>query len=293
MAMRNATGRVNYQPNSFGVGPRESPTLGHRSFEAMEEGPKARLRSESFADHYSQARQFFRSQTPSEQSHIIDALTFELSKVELPVIRERMISHLLNIDSKLAKAVAAALGLKDMPKPADAAVKPKDLDASPALSIVLNGLKNFKGRKVGALVTDGADADLLAQLTTTLEKEGATLEVIAPKIGGITASDKTLIPAKHMLGGGPSVLFDAVVLLGSDAGFKQLMKEAPARDFVADAFAHLKFIGHVKSALPLLAKAGVPEHADAGVMILENAKSISEFIKACSSLRLWAREEMS
>jgi catalase len=293
MAMRNPTGRVNYQPNSFGVGPRESPTHGYRSFEAMEEGPKARLRSESFADHYSQARQFFRSQTPNEQSHIIDALTFELSKVELPVIRERMISHLLNIDAKLAKAVAAALGMKDVPKPADAAVKPKDLDASPALSIVLNGLKNFKGRKVGAFVTDGADADLLAQLTAALEKEGATLEVIAPKIGGITASDKTLIPAKHMLGGGPSVLFDAVVLLGSDAGFKQLMKEAPARDFVADAFAHLKFIGHVKSALPLLAKAGVPDDADTGVMILDNLKSVSEFVKACGALRVWAREDMS
>ena len=104
MAMRNPVGRVNYQPNSFGVGPRESPTRGHRSFDEVETGPKARLRAESFADHYSQARQFFLSQTPNEQSHIIAALTFELSKVELPVIRERMISHLLNIDEKLAKA---------------------------------------------------------------------------------------------------------------------------------------------------------------------------------------------
>ena len=111
MAMRNPVGRVNYQPNSFGEGPRESPERGFRSFADVEEGPKVRLRAESFADHYSQARQFFISQTPTEQRHIAAALTFELSKVKTPVIRERMVSHLLNIDETLASKVGHKLGL--------------------------------------------------------------------------------------------------------------------------------------------------------------------------------------
>ncbi len=76
MAMRNPVGKVNYQPNSFGAGPRESPTRGYRHFPAEEQGSKARLRPESFADHYSLARQFYISQTPPEQRHIAAALTF-------------------------------------------------------------------------------------------------------------------------------------------------------------------------------------------------------------------------
>lgn len=196
MAMRNPVGRVNYQPNSFGVGPRESPERGFRSFETMEEGPKARLRSERFADHYSQARQFFRSQTVNEQRHIIMALTFELSKVELPVIRERMVSHLLNIDDELAHGVANGLGLMEIPTPADSALEPKDLHPSSALSIAVNGPPSFKDRKVGVLVTDGVDMKVLTQLIEAMTKEGATVEVVAPKVGGVIASDKTLIKAR-------------------------------------------------------------------------------------------------
>src|SRR6202000_27225 len=114
MAMHNPVGRANYQPNSFGEGPRESPQRGLTSFAEIEQGPKRRLRAESFADHYSQARQFFVSQTAGEQTHIAAALTFELSKVKTPVIRERVVSHLLNIDETLANMIGEALGLKKM-----------------------------------------------------------------------------------------------------------------------------------------------------------------------------------
>ncbi|MES6461717.1 catalase-related domain-containing protein, partial [Cutibacterium acnes] len=165
MAMRNPVGRANYQPNSFGEGPRESPQRGFTSFADVEQGPKRRLRAESFADHYSQARQFFISQTMGEQAHIAAALTFELSKVKTPAIRERMVSHLLNIDETLARTVGGKLGLPKMPKPADAAVPTRqDLDPSPALSIVENGPERFEGRKLGILVSDGTDAGLLHAL---------------------------------------------------------------------------------------------------------------------------------
>jgi catalase len=292
MAMRNPVGRANYQPNSWGAGPRESPERGFRSFANTEEGQKVRLRPESFADHYSQARQFFNSQTATEQRHIVMALTFELSKCETPAIRERMVAHLLQIDETLGAAVADKLGVTKLPKPADAAVAPRDdLPASPALSIIENGPQSFAGRKVGVLVSNGADGDMLKMLQQAIEDEGAMMEVVAPKVGGVEAADGELIAAKHMVDGGPSVLFDAVAIVVSEEGAEMLAGEAAARDFVADAFAHCKFIAFDPAAAPLLAKAGVATDADEGLIPLEGAEAVETFIASCRKLRLWAREQ--
>ncbi|PDS66617.1 catalase HPII [Rhizobium anhuiense] len=291
MAMRNPVGRVNYQPNSWNQGPRESPVQGYRHFPAEEQGPKVRLRPESFADHYSQARQFYISQTPPEQRHIAAALIFELSKVETPVIRERMVSHLMNIDETLASKVGHALGFKSMPKPADAAMPTRqDLEPSPALSIIERGPKRFEGRKLGILVSDGSDAAVFKALLAELTEQKATFEVIAPKIGGVTLSDGNWIEAHQMIDGGPSVLYDAVALLPSAEGTGDLLKEATARDFVADAFVHCKFIGYVETALPLMQKAGIADSLDEGVIALGAAKDVSAFIKALGKLRVWGRE---
>src|SRR5580658_10367188 len=142
MAMHNPKGRVNYEPNSRGAagGPREDPLAGFRSFPAEEAGPKVRQRPESFADHYSQARQFYISQTKAEQGHIAAALIFELSKVEEPAIRLRLVSHLPHIDTKLADRVAKGLGLRDKLEPPSPAKQPlTDLKPSKALSIAVNG----------------------------------------------------------------------------------------------------------------------------------------------------------
>ncbi|TPJ37005.1 catalase [Mesorhizobium sp. B2-8-3] len=291
MAMRNPAGRANYQPNSWGEGPREAPERGFRSFADAEEGQKVRLRAESFADHYSQARQFFLSQTEPEQRHIAMALTFELSKVETPVIRERMISHLLNIDETLAVTVADKLGIKTMPPAADAAVPTRDdLEPSPALSIINNGPDSFKGRKMGVLVSDGIDSVLLQAVRDAAHAEGAKVEIVARKVGGVEAGDGSWIEANHMIDGGPSVLFDAVVLLVSEEGAEMLSRDAAAKDFVSDAFAHLKFIGFVAEAGPLLASAGVATDADEGLIELNGSGSARSFVEACRSLRLWARE---
>ncbi|MGN7773833.1 catalase [Phyllobacterium sp. 22552] len=291
MAMRNPVGRVNYQPNSWGEGPRESPDRGFRSFADVESGQKVRLRAESFADHYSQARQFFISQTLPEQKHIIAALTFELSKVKTPVIRERIVSHLLNIDETLASKVAKGLGLKTMPVAAEAAVPTRqDLDPSPALSIVKNGPQRFEGRKLGILLTDGFDMTLLKDLQKAVIAQKAVFEVITPTVSGATASDGTFVEADQMIDGGPSVLYDAVALLPSEQGVGELVKESTARDFVADAFAHCKFIGYNASAVKLLDKAGVSGQLDEGIIQLNGPDDIAKFIMQLGKLRIWSRE---
>lgn len=292
MAMRNPVGRANYQPNSWGEGPRPDPRRGFRSFAAQEDGQKVRLRPESFADHYSQARQFYLSQTAVEQKHIAMALTFELSKVETPVIRERVVSHLLNIDANLAETVAGKLGIRKMPKAADAMVPVRDdLAPSPALSIIENGPGSFKGRKIGVLVANGTDAQVLKGIRHAAEKEGAMVELVAPTVGGFEASSGDWIEADHMIDGGPSVLFDAVALVLSEEAANRLIGESTARDFVADAFAHCKFIGFTAGAMQLLAKADIEPEMDEGLIPLDNARAATDFVAFCRKLRLWARED--
>jgi catalase len=154
----------------------------------------------------------------------------------------------------------------------------------------LNGPKSFKGRKVGALVTDGVDIDVLTALKTALEEEGALLEIVAPSVGGVEASDGSWVAALQKLDGGPSVLYDAVALLPSEEGAMALAKEPAARDFVADAFAHMKFIGYVEAALPLFDKAGVLDSRDDGCITLEGSAGCAQFIASCRQLRFWARE---
>ena len=256
-----------------------------------EKGQKLRIRAETFADHYSQARQFYLSQTETEQNHIAAAFTFELSKVEAPAIRVRMLSHLLNVDEGLAKRVAEGLRLREMPEPAQPArAVIKTLKPSPALSILRNGPKSFRGRKVGALISDGVDADLLRALRAAISKEGARLTLVAPMVGGVKASDGSWIEADEKIDGGPSVLFDAVALLVSEEGAALMAEEASVRDFVADAFAHRKFIAHVAAAAPLLERAAVAPSGDDGVIELKAAEDAAAFIRACRKLRVWSRE---
>ncbi len=292
MAMRNPVGRANYEPNSWGAqgGPREDPKRGYVSFPEPPQGDALRVRPESFADHYSQARQFYMSQTAIEQKHMGDALVFELSKVERPDIRSRMVSHLLNIDADLAKTVANGLALP-LPEAAKAA-KPTIMDLAPSdkLSIQKNGPQSFAGRKLGLLVTDGADAALVNAVIDTFGAAEAMVEIVAPKVGGAILSDGTLLVAKQKIDGGPSVLYDAVAVIASDAGAKLLAIDAAAKDFLTDAFAHCKFIGLSEETAPLVEKAGLATDLDDGCLPLKTKADAKAFLSALAPLRYWPRE---
>jgi catalase len=150
-------------------------------------------------------------------------------------------------------------------------------------------LKTFAGRRVGALVTDGVDSKLLNALEAALQKEGAQLKIVAPMVGGVKASDGSWIEGDEKIDGGPSVLFDAVAILVSEEGVEWLQGEATARDFIADAVAHMKFIGYSPTALPLLQQtAGM---TDAGFIELSDPSDVPGFVQTCRMLRFWEREE--
>ena len=282
-------GRANYEPNSLAEageigGPREDPKGGFRSFAQPLEGTKVRLRAETFADHYSHARLFYRSQTAIEQAHMASALVFELSKCSLEHVRNRILGNLQNVDADLAARVAAGLNMP-LPKANPAAVAPQDMDASPALRIVGKYPETLEGRAVGILVTDGADGAVVEAVRAAAVADGASVKIIAPKIGGVTLKGGKLLKPDGQLAGTPSVLFDAVAVVVSEAGCADLLGESAAVDFVANAFVHLKAIGFTPEAQPLLDKANV--QADAGVVAL--AGDAAAFLPPART-RQWDRE---
>ncbi len=291
MQMRVNTGRVSYSPNSLSAdGPHEDAKNGFRSVPAPEQGDKLRVRSESFADHFSQARQFFYSQTKPEQNHILSAFIFELSKVDTEAIRQRMLSQLANVDAEIASQVADGLGMEGPIAPAKTTVAVRtDLKPSPALSILAKAVPTLSGRVVGCLVADGTDARFVVALRKELKKAGAKLKVIAPKIAGAKDMDGKRMEADFQLAGGPSVLFDAIVLAVSSDAAKLLSTQPAAVGFVQDAFSHLKVIGFTEGAQTLLKKAGVVN--DDGVLEL-NERTAADFVAQASKGRIWDREKL-
>jgi catalase len=293
MALRNPRGRANYEPNSWSPeegGPREDPATGFHTYPGNGAGPKRRLRPESFADHYSQARQFYISQTEVERRHIIDAFVFELSKCDREAIRIRMVAGLRNVDEDLAHSVADGLGLTEMPDPAPAAREPiRDLPASPALSILANGPDSFAGRKIGVLVTDGVDAAAIEGIRSAAQQEKVNVELVAPTVGGIDIGNGDRMRADQKIDGGPSVLYDAVVVLAPKDGASALASVPAARDFVTDAYAHCKFIGYTSDAMPLFDASGLSHLMDEGFISLDDHNA-TDFITRCAKLRFWQRQ---
>ncbi len=292
MATAPPTGRANYEPNSWSDGgPREDPERGFTSFPEAIEGDKRRTRPESFADHFSQARQFYVSQQPVEQQHLTDALVFELSKVKTTAIQQRMVGQLRNIDDGLAQAVSDGLGFEELPTRIEPAVEAVDLDPSPALSMLANPPGTFAGRRFGALVCDGADAKAIRALRRAVKNHQASLALIAPSIHGIRDSDGKTLEIDEAVKGGPSVLFDAVAIVLTADGATAMSKEPAARDFVTDAHAHAKFVGMGPNAKTLLDAAGVDESMrDDGYLDLASTnKSADALLDACCDLRFWDR----
>ncbi|MGA0600286.1 catalase [Caulobacter sp. KR2-114] len=293
MRMDVPVGQVNYEPSSLGPDvARASADFGYRTFPAPEAGEQLRIRPESFADHYSQARLFFLSQTEPEQGHIVAALIFELSKCFLPRVREAVLARLAAVDDRLAARVAAGLGLAEPQSPPKGARRAAEPAPSPMLSILAKAQPTLQGRKVGALVTDGTDGALVAALKTALAAAGASLELVAPTIAGVVTADGKRLAADHRLDGGPSVLFDAVALLPSPEGGFELATEAAAVNFVRDAFAHLKVIAYLPAAEPLFVKgglSGVGPGSDPGLIVLP-ARSVDDFVRVAAEGRIWARE---
>ena len=287
-------GRASYEPNSIDGGwPQETPPAardgGFESYPERIDANKIRQRSESFGDHFSQARLFFNSMSKHEKEHIIAAYSFELGKVEREHIRVRQVNEILaNIDLELAARVAGNLGL---PKPKAATVAPRktDLARSPALSQanLLSG--DIKTRKVAILAANGVDGEAIAALKKLLAREGAHAKLLGPTSAPVSTVQGQSLAVDASMEGSPSVAFDAVFVPGGAASVKTLSGNGVALHYLLEAYKHLKAIalhGEAKQLLEVLHL-----QADEGLIVGNDAKVLKAFVAAMARHRVWDREE--
>jgi catalase len=304
-------GKASYEPNSIGGGcPMQVRSLagGFVSFPQPVEGLKARgRRAEKFFDHFSQATLFYDSQSPPEQHHLIEALRFELGKVERPHIRQRMIGMLGFVSRDLAERVAAGFGLREIPQvahpvnhhfPADADPElyesrsgRKPVEASQALSMADTVKDTVKSRRVSILAADGVDAESLQAVRLTLLAQGALPVVVAPRLGPVVDSDGRSHWVEHSLLTGSSVLFDAVYVPGG-AGVAALAEERDAIDWICEAHRHCKPIAASGEGAELVSRCpGVEPDGDDGILLSEDADAsfATRFVSAIARHRFWER----
>ena len=285
MQMHVPKTRTLYDPQSLDPDrPRENPKKGFESFhEQLDDGVKGRVRAESFADHYSQPRMFYRSQTPAEQAHIASAYAFELGKVDTPHVRTRMLGHLVNIDEDLANRVAMALGMK-LPEAIEPAAPVQDLPTSEPLQTIGRTPKSLKARMIGILVAEGSKHSEIQKFEEAAMTEGARVKIVAPN-KEVTLDDGTIIQADERVSGGPSVMFDAVVSIIMPDQAKKLAKDSATLDWFNDAYVHCKAIAYC-GATDEFILSKLPVEKDAFVTPLAEIDSFIENAKS----RLWERE---
>jgi len=316
-------GRVSYQPNSLGGGcpmQAQANVGGFVSYAEEMKGTKVRGRSEKFFDHFSQAKLFYHSQSLPEKAHIVQALQFELGKVEVAAIRARMLGLLAQVDKTLAGLVAQGLGMTitkpegpmNMSVPADGQMKEfqpvpanGSLERSPALSMASSGKNGIATRKVAVLAADGFDDADLSTIKKAVTSAGGQVKIIGPRLGTLTGAQGTELPVDFSFLTAGSVLFDAVYVPGGENSVASLMKIGKALHFLTEAYTHCKTIAATGGAAALVTAALLgpdemvkpqPERtlldADPGILLYgaATAHMAAQFITAIGQHRHWERE---
>jgi len=299
-----ARGRVAYEPNTLGSGSEfrvDGGEQGFQSFEEEVESPKIRRRSPSFDDHFSQATLFWNSQGSGEKEHLIAAFQYELSKVETPAIRQRIVDNLAHVDARLARKVAEPLGIGP-PEPKSAAgqagfreprVKPP-LESAPSLSMEPTG-SSIQTRRVAVVMAAGAELGAFKVIQQALLEAGAGTKVVAAHLGFVASSSGQQVAVDHTFLNMPSVMFDAVLVPGGAACAQALMTNGDAVHFVLEAYKHCKPLCLIGESVEILRSlAGAAAEAPAGVVIGSNEPTTrlqmaQDFIAALARHRHWGR----
>lgn len=295
-------GRVAYEPNSLGGGcPFQAGMRGFTSFPAPVQDDKVRGKPEKFADHYTQATLFWNSQTTVEKAHIVRGFRFELTRVQVQAIRERVVSMLVNVADELAQRVADGLGIpvpNAMPTVLTRVTAP-EVKASNALSLYARpGDGSVKTRRIAILVADGVNGEVLLQLHQALNGAGAVPRFIGTRLGQAESTTGEPLVVEVSLEAAPSVLFDAVVIPDGADALAALTKEGQAIEFVKDQYRHCKPILALGTGAQLLEKSDIPPFqgttvADAGLLQFASNdidKAIAAFMAAIGKHRFFERQ---
>ena len=296
-------GRVAYEPNSLAGGcPFQAGVQGFRSFPQALEGDSVRGKPEKFAEHYNQATLFWNSQSEAEQQHIIRAFRFELTHVQVPAVRSRVIAQLRNVDDELARRVAHGIGITELPEPLPRVLKrqPKsEIERSPALSLLARpGEMGIKTRKVAILIAEGVDSKAAAQVHTALAAQGAVARLVGIQLGQVGGTDDTRLDVEISMEAAPAAVWDALVIPGGEGAFTALAASGHALEFLKDQYRHCKPILLIGAARALLGQANIPDtlpsgEDDPGLLLLEPAEvaaGVTAFVKALAQHRHFGRE---
>lgn len=295
-------GRVAYEPNSLGGGcPFQAGAKGFTSFPEPIRDDKVRGKPEKFADHYTQALLFWNSQTAVEKAHIISAFRFELTKVQVPAIRQRMLASLANVADELVQGVAEGLGMDvplPLPKAMQQASKP-EVEKSPALSLFSRpGNGSISSRRIAILIADGVDGEAVRLLQEGILNAGAVPRLVSFRLGQVKAKQGKSINVDTTLETEPSVLFDALVVPGGQGSARAIGDSAAGMEFIKDQYRHCKPILALNEGVTVVRDAGVSVvresgGIDAGVVLVEKESvqdGLSKFIQAIAKHRHFIRE---
>jgi len=313
MRQQIVKGKVSYEPNSIGGGCPFQAMMkdgGFTSHEERVDSRKIRARSESFVDHYSQAKLFYNSQSLPEKKHLQNALIFELSKVTIPEIRERLVGQLAFIDKEFASLVAKKVGVEvtklKQPNgsiPADAEVKSlqskerePNTKISAALSMEHTVKDSIEGRIIGFIMEDGVKSTEVSTLKSKLESSGATVQIIAGSLATVNGDDGTIFTPKHSLTSTSSVCFDALYICGGTNSAAILMdsENMPGTIlFVNEAYKHCKaiYFGDETEKIFKSSNVGKMIHDDSAIITSEHKNSVEAFITAIAKHRVWEFEQ--
>ena len=295
-------GRVAYEPNSLAGGcPFQAGMRGFTTFPAFAEPDKVRGKPEKFADHYSQATLFYRSQSPVEQAHIARALRFELTKVQVPAVRARVVAMLRNVDEELAATVAEDLGLElpdALPLALERVPKP-EVSESPALSLLARpGDGSIRTRRVAILVATGSDLEHAVELHERLTSLGATPRYVANVLGTVVGAKGDSVEAEVTFETMPSVLVDAVAVPCGEKAAKGLANVGQAVESIVNAYRHCKPVLAWGAGRSLVENCGVPAKLptgdpDPGLLLVETRDfdaGVTRFVEAIAQHRHFARQ---
>ncbi|MBJ8478628.1 catalase HPII [Acinetobacter pittii] len=288
-------GQASYQPNSIDNDwPAETPPAasngGFESYPEQISGHKLRQRSETFSDHFSQPRLYYKSLAPHEQKHVVDAYTFELSKVQRKHIRERQVQQILaNIDLDLARQVGANLGIEVPDLTLD--YKKTAVEKSAKLSFLAFPPQDIQGRKVAVLIHNLVKSDTLEAIKNWAFKEGAVVHLLAPSLAPVKDHKDNIIVADGMQMAEPSIAYDAVIIPDGD-NLNAVLQDGVARHYVLEAYKHLKPIAFLGNKSDLLEPLGLV--ADEGTLVEDEFQPIAEkFKKLIMAHRVWSREQIA
>jgi len=250
-------GRFNYWPNRESMAPPAPPNQAYLEYPEKIVAMKQRLHSKKFGEHFAQAQVFWNSMTPIEQSHIVDALCFELAKCDDPIVFERMVTRLTDIALPLAQAVAVKVGVETPTKEGrhNPGLKMKGLSMTEFTPEAQGLPPTIASRMIAIIVDDGCNVTEVEAVKAALMSAGALPFIIAPKKQAIKGNggSGSVKPDQH-LEAARSTMFDALYIPGG-SHVETLSKSGRAIHWIRESFGHCKAIGATGEAVALVKQA--------------------------------------